>query len=246
MSVSGIDALTNIEAFNSKAKKLDPFGIFKNNIEAIGGTYKVNNDKNYSISGDITIDRHKYSFEEQWMKPLKTRYEVFEGDQSIYTRGDDGIMLWDKVGEDVKTSTDDIKHRRLNLLRESYSFMDPDSDVFSIDSTKERFLNGEKVYEVKMSNNINDEIDTYYYDTKEFMLKKYVNSTKYGEEETEYSNYRNVSGIQKAHHIEKKNMKSQRLEIRDIKQFKRNILMDKKIFEIPKEETDEYSFLSAM
>ena len=238
MNVGGISALAKVDDFNAKAKEIDAFGIFKKNIEAIGGIYKVENDKNYSITGDLTINRENYTFEEQWMKPLRKRFELFREDQTVITSGDDGVMMWNKLGEDVQTLTDDIKHRKLDLLRENKAYMDPNSDVFSVESTKKRFLNGKQVYEIEVSNKYNDEIDTYFFDTKDFMLQKYINKNKYVTIEKTFSNYKDVSGLQKAHHIEEKNLQSNKLEIRNIKQYKRNIMMDRDIFDIPKEEVD--------
>ena len=84
MDVSGIDALKEIEAFNPKAKELDPFGIFKQNIEALGGTYTVTNDKNYFIEGNLTINRKAYSFDEKWMKPLKKVMNIYDETDKKY------------------------------------------------------------------------------------------------------------------------------------------------------------------
>lgn len=245
MNVTGIAALKEVDDFNAKAKEIDAYGIFKNNIEAIGGIYKVENDKNYSISGDLTMDRERYTFEEQWMKPLRKRFEIFKDDKTVFTSGDDGILLWNKVGDDVQSLADDINHRKLNLLRENQAFMDPNSDVFTIESTKERFLNGKQVYEIEVSNKYNDEVDTYYYDSKDFMLQKHINTNKNVSIEKTFSNYKDVAGMQKAHHIEEKNLQTHKLEVRDIKQYKRNILMDRDIFDIPKEE-DDSSLMTAI
>lgn len=246
MNVSGIDALKEIAAFNPKARELDPYGIFKNNIDALGGNYAVSNDKNYYIEGNISINRKSYTFDEMWMKPLKNVMNIYdEKNKNIFSSGDDGIMMWNRVGDDVNVLSDDINRRKLNLLRENYGFMDPNSDVFSIDSTKKRFLNGEQVYEIEVSNKLNDEIDTYFYSAKDFMLKKHINEIDNVKVETNFSDYKQIAGMMKAHRIEEKNMSTNRTEIREIKTYKRNIMMDREDFEIPEPE-EESSLMQAI
>ena len=56
--------------------------------------------------------------------------------------------------------------------------------------------------------------------------------------ETTYSDYKEIAGMMKPHKIEEKNVSTNRTEIREIKTYNRNIMMDREDFEIPKPEEE--------
>ena len=236
--VEGVSALKNVEAFDPSSKKLNGYSIFKAHVDAIGGSYNVKNDKNYYTKGDIDMNHNMFEFEERGMKPLRNRLDIYQDGEIAYSSGDNGVWLWVKNGENISKFPDASAERNLNIARDELDYMNPDSDYFSIDSVKKKVVDGRQTYEIKVTNSMNSDENYYYYDAKTFMLNKdkYIRNGK--TVETTYSDYKDVGGVKKAHKITTKNLSTNRYETKNIKEYKRNILMDKEVFDVPEKEDE--------
>ncbi len=236
--IVGIDALKKVEDFDPKERELDPHAIFKAHIEAVGGAYNVSNDRNFYTTGEIDMNHTKYAFEERGMKPLKNRLDLLKDDEVVYSSGDNGFFLWVENGENISKYPDMSKERDLNIAREKLDYMNPESEYFSVESAKKKLVNGKQVYEIEVSNKMNDDKNFYYFDAKTFMLNKEKYERNGKTVETFYSNYKDIGGIKKAHRVETKDLTRNKYELKNIRTYRRNLIMDRSIFDVPEKEED--------
>lgn len=236
MTVAAVDSSQEVNQIMSEGRKVNPYAVFNKYVEAIGGDYNLENDRNYKIEGEIQVEDKRYSYVEKGIKPFKSRIDYYQEDQKIYSSGDNGIYIWTQNGSKVTKFPDVSAERQLQEARSEHDYMNENSMIFDIESAKKTYDEGREVYEIKVSNKINDEIDVYFIDAENFMLNKHKSIENNREKVTTYEDYRDIGGLKKAHQIEIKDFSTMIFKKKEISSYQRNIMMDEEQFDPPEEE----------
>ncbi len=232
------------QAFSQKID--NPYEIFQRHFEAMGGLAKLDSLKSSYVEGSIVIEGTglQGTFK-QWQEfPDKTRTEV---DLTVITQvsGDNGKFAWgvDTNGK-LKIAKDEATNQRRQIakLMQLNEYADPDSKVFTVNYRGEEKFQNYDCYLVKISNNINTDSMIQYYDRDSFMVRRQLDYTPEGDNETIFSDFRDVDGMPSAFKqksIDKTNGMVQDVELNKI-EF--DIEIDPVIFDPPKEDVKDFKF----
>ncbi len=204
----GIVAVVGSQSFQveSSVGKLDPYAIFNAHFEALGGKDLVKNEKTTYKLGTIDSGDKSFTYEEWNKTPLKSLKTISSFEDVVYKIGDNGSILWAYQNKRLNAyPVADDNDKKLRRKMEEYEYTDPTIKDFKVETKKNVTIDGQRCYEVKISNRLTDEIDYQYYDAKTFMLAR-EKKIKDGQITiNDYSNYKDVNGVKKAFKIETEN-----------------------------------------
>jgi len=178
------------------ANDVDPYVIFQNYYQSVGGLKNLKAIKTSYIEGQIRFDNLTGSFTEWSKTPIQ--YRLTE-DFSILTRhsGDNGQQSWDKDNNGkviVYKDKESQQRRQLNILMNNYVHINRDDPNFSMSYEGQTSLNNKAAHIVKMTNLINDDIYWYYFDMQNFLLIKLVEIQPDIEIHNNFLDYKKVDG----------------------------------------------------
>ena len=175
----------------------DPYLIFHNYLDAIGGLARIKAIKTAYSEGQTVYDGLEGRFTSWEEKPLKYRLDQ---DYTVIAlaEGDDGSVAWQKdVNGQVVVLKDEEtqKRRHIKKLLENFEHINPHSPYFSLAFDGQATVTGAECLVVKMVNTINDDILYYYFDPANFRLIKTFSKQPDVETSTTYGDYRQVEGV---------------------------------------------------
>ncbi len=182
-----------------RAELTDPYEILHKHYEAVGGLEKLKAQTTSFVTGKIILEGTglEGTFKHWSERPIKSRQEI---DLTVITQtvGDNGKFAWTvdhngklHIQQDEKTTN----QRQITILMDAYEHLNPKSDVFTVTYEGIDSVDGVACYLVKITNSLNAEEVTSYYDCNNFMELKSITITPDNQEHTLYSDYRRVGGV---------------------------------------------------
>jgi len=178
------------------AKEADPYNIYKQYYEAIGGLDNLKAIKSSYSEGTIQVDNLKGHFKEWSETPLRYRLEEYFN-IITHSSGDNGKNSWaeDTNGKViVLKDKNTIQRRQLTKLLEEFNHLDRNSKYFNLSYQGKSEFNNKSVHIIKMTNTINEDISWLYFDSKRFLLLKDIEKQPDIEVHTTYQDYRPADG----------------------------------------------------
>ncbi|UCB53500.1 MAG: aspartyl protease family protein [Candidatus Zixiibacteriota bacterium] len=226
----------------------DPFEILERHYQAIGGVDKVEALKTRHLEGTVVIEGTGFqgAFEEWGERPIKSRQEI---DLTVFkiTEGDNGEHSWrvDQNGRlQIRQDERSLKERQVKLLLAQFDHLNRKSPNFELSFEGVEKVGDVECYAVKMTNTINEDVTTSYYDKSSFYLLKAVAKKPDSEMHSLFSDYRWVDGVLIAFREETTEYPTQMKQIMEVADIETNVPIDPSIFEPPGEQAADFKFLN--
>jgi hypothetical protein len=237
-----------LTAFAAHADLSDPYQILQKHYQAMGGIEQIKAQKTRHSHGTIEIEGtgFKGTFEEWSERPIKSRQDV---DLSVLKiiEGDNGEYAWrvDQNGRlQIRKDERSIKEREIKMLLSQFDHLDRQSPNFDLSFRGREKVDERDCYVVQMTNTINEDVTTSYYDESNFHLLKTEVKKPDGEMHTLYFDYREVDGVLVAFREEATEYPTEMKQIIQITGIETNITLDPTIFEPPSEQVVDFTFLN--
>lgn len=179
------------------AELTDPYQIIRQHYEAIGGL-----DRLQKLIGSYSEGRVRYDGLEGTFKNWNTRPQQYrtEEDYSVISQieGDSGEFVWffDTNGQLLVLKDEDtLKRRQIGLRLDRYEHLDPNSPYFTLGLAGVSDTDGRPCYEIVLTNTINSDRGSFFYDTENFLLVRSVYKQPDMETHSTYGDYREVDGL---------------------------------------------------
>jgi len=228
------------------AELTDPFVILGKHYEAIGGIEQLKAQMTSHMKGTVVIEGSglEGTYEEWRERPIRSRLEI---DLGIIkqTEGDNGEFSWTVDHNDkllIHKDKRSMKERRVTLLLAEYEHLNRDSETFSVAYEGTDTVAEATSYVVKITNSINDNVLTQYIDTSSFFLLKSVQVFPDQEQQTTYSDYREVDGIMTAFQLSMTVYPTGMVQRMQIAEVARNIDIDPELYEPPEVDVEDFRF----
>lgn len=184
-------------SFSSAQDLTNPHKILTKYCQTKGGVKNLIADSLYyaeaeieignSVKGDLTI----------WQKGDKEK-RIVNLPVMSFTTGDNSKISW-RLNSDGELNTEEIEkspnQELYNKLKGNYAYLDPNIKYFSAELQGIEEVENKKCYKIKLTNTLNDDIDTYFINTENFYLEKLKKESENLNFEVKYYDYRNVNGI---------------------------------------------------
>ncbi|MEW5876285.1 MAG: aspartyl protease family protein [Candidatus Zixiibacteriota bacterium] len=224
----------------------DPYEIMANHYQALGGLEKLKAQKTTHVEGALElVGTGLAGTFLQWTEsPIRQRQDV---DLKVIksVSGDNGEFAWtvDQNGKLlIRKDEETIKDRQVQSLLAQYAHMDRASEVFTLTYDDIDTASGRNCYAVRVSNTINTDVTTHYYDTASFLELKQWAKTPEGETRTWYSDYRPVDGVPFAFTQETIELPSGMKQVITFSTVEFNVPVDAALFEPPGEDVEDFHF----
>ena len=210
MEISAVGRAEEITRYASASGgRVDPYVIYQMNFEALGGEKNVKSASTFYCKGEMDQDGYKVSIEEYISKPLKNLRIISNKTLVLLKDGNDGQKMWaDRNGKVSTVDYSSLPAREVQQMWAEYAYMDRNNTMFTSTSARKVSVDGASCYEIKIRNNVTDEIVTQYYDAKTFLLKRELRETDDSRTQTDYSDYRTVDNIKMAFKVDKTDLKA--------------------------------------
>ncbi len=226
----------------------DPYEILQKHYEAVGGIERIKAQETKHFQGTIEIEGTGFggTFEEWSQRPIKSRQDV---DLTVFklTEGDNGEFSWrvDQNGRlQIKRDEKSLKERQIKTLLAEFDHLNRESPNFDLAFAGIDKVGQTDCYVVEMTNSINKDVATSYYDKSDFRLLKTVLKKSDGEMHTLFSDYREVDGVLVAFREETTEYPTKMKQIMQITNLETNVPIDPSVFEPPAEQATDFSFAS--
>ncbi len=224
----------------------DPYEILQKHYEAVGGIEKIKAQETKHSQGTIEIEGTGFggTFEEWRQRPTKSRQDV---DLTVFklTEGDNGEFSWrvDQNGRlQIKRDEKSLKERQIKILLAQFDHLNRESANFDLSLEGMEKVGDRDCYAVQMTNTINEDVTTSYYDESNFHLLKTVVKKSTGETHTLFHDYREVDGVLVAFREEATEYPTKMKQIMQITNLETNVPIDPSIFEPPAEQVADFKF----
>ena len=226
----------------------DPYLILGEHFEAVGGLDQLKAQKTTYQEGTIVIEGAglKGKFKQWSERPLKVRQEI---DLKVVntSSGDNGEFSWevDPNGKIlIKRDEATSKERTVRKLMAQYEHLDRKSQYFTITLEGSEKIEDKDCYVVKITNNINDDIEFYYFDKSDFYLLKTVVIKPDIEHQVYYSDFRKVDGMIVPFREVTITMPTGEKSIVEYKNYVFNKVTDPALFEPPQQDVKDFEFIN--
>lgn len=233
---------------NGKKKLTHPLQILQKHCEAVGGLEKLKAQKSYLYEADFILEKGnlKGTMKHWYQSPNLSRQEL---DLIAFkaVSGDDGRVTWsiDQNGKLlVHKDEDSIKRRNVQALLQTYAFMNPQSEHFTLTFEGIQKVGNADCYVVKIANNINSDLSIRYINRETFLMEKSLDTRPYGEIHQIYSDYRQVYGIKRAFHTEITRLPVNQTFSLHITKYEADIPIDASLFKLPRQDVQDFRFLT--
>ncbi|HVP07764.1 MAG TPA: aspartyl protease family protein [Candidatus Acidoferrum sp.] len=231
-------------AAHAQNKLTDPYEIFNRHFQAIGGLDKDRTEVSRHFIADITAFGLTGTLEYWGKNPIFERQAL---DLKVFkqTSGDNGQTGWvaDANGK-VQLIKDDaaLKRRQVRQLMAEYDFLNPKSTNFKLTLEGIQRVGDVECYVVKTSNSINDDYLLSYFSVADFQTVQELNHTSQGEQQTVYSDYRDVDGVKRAFHQEITDLPEKNKTSLQITKYEPNVDIDPSLFEPSGKSPSDFRF----
>lgn len=224
----------------------DPYEILQKHYQAVGGVEKIKVMKTRHVEGTVVIEGTGFegTYVEWSERPVRSRLDV---DLTVLkvTEGDNGEFAWmvDHNGRlQIKRDDKSLKERRIKILLAQFDHLDKESANFDLSLEGMEKVGDKDCYAVQMTNTINKDVTTSYYDESNFHLLKTVVKKSTGETHTLFHDYREVDGVLVAFREEATEYPTKMKQIMQITNLETNVPIDPSIFEPPAEQVADFKF----
>ena len=236
-----------LTTFVARADLSDPYEILQKHYQAIGGVERIQAIKTRHVEGSFEIEGSGLEGTSiQWtQRPIRSRLDI---DLTVLkiTEGDNGEFSWevDQNGK-IQINRDErsLKERQIETLLAEFEHLNRNSPNCDLNFEGTGKVNERDCYVVRMTNSINDDVITNYYDKSSFYLLKAVVKKPDEETHTLYSDYREVDGVVIAFREETTEYPTKMKYVTQTKSIKTNMTVDPSVFEPPAEDVVDFTFL---
>ncbi len=238
----------SLTACLAKAEMSDPYEILQKHYQATGGLERIKAQKTKHVEGTVVIEGTGFegSFV-QWSERLvRSRQDV---DLTVFklTEGDNGEFSWrvDQNGRlQIRRDERSLKEHRVKALLAEFDHLNRESANFDLGFEGIEKVGDADCYVVKMTNAINNDVTTSYYDKTSFQLLKTVDRKPDSEMHTLFFDYREVDGVLVAFREEATEHPTKMKQIMQITSIETNVPVDPSVFEPPTEQVADFKFLN--
>jgi outer membrane lipoprotein-sorting protein len=230
----------------AQAELTDPYQILQKHYEAIGGIEQIQAQKTRHSQGTVEIEGtgFKGTFEEWGERPIKSRQNI---DLTVFKiiEGDNGEYAWrvDQNGKlHIRKDEQSVKEREIKLLLARFDHLHRESPHFDLSFEGTEKVGENDCYVVQMTNTINQDVTTSYYDKSNFHLLKTEVKKPAGEMHTLYFDHREVDGVLVAFREEATEYPTKMKQIIQIESIEANVPIDQMVFEPPGEQAADFRF----
>lgn len=216
---------------------VNPYAVLEMHLKSIGGKEKAIKGESSYYKGDMIVGTTTYSYEEWNKEPTKTRNKIKNYTSTIYESGDDGKNIWVvKSGKAHSFPDGDTPDREIHKQMENYDYTDPKNRNFKLTTGRNVNIDGKKCYQVIVKNTKTKEVHYQFYDSETYLLKRDIKETETSKIQTDFSDYKEVNGIQMAYSRKVTNMTSGSVEEFKFSEVKRNSYISDDKFKAPESE----------
>jgi hypothetical protein len=224
----------------------DPYDILNRYFEATGGLDKLKAERAQYMEGELAVAGLQGTVKIWSQKPGRSRTDVDLGIMKMI-QGDNGEFKWvlDSNGKLQKITNPDeaaIKRKKISVLMDEYEYADPGSEVFKATFEGLDSVEGRNCYVIKITNNINNDSFTGYYNTDTFLLAKSVSIKGQESGDTFYDDYRDVDGLKVAFRVKEIPHQTGQEQTVDFTKYVSNPDIDPSLFDPPEEGGEDYRF----
>ncbi len=235
MELSAINGTESIHKIKENLRELSGYDVLYANAEALGGLDALLDEVNTYTESEMTGDSDTYIVKEWNKMPSYNRKEYYFEDELYFESGDTGEELWQYVNGDI-TEFDDSEEntRKIREAMNEYKHFDPDNKDFTIDFEGVTFINGKKNLKVLITNRLTNQKIEKSFDAETLMLTQ---EKEWGAGETvltEFSDYKEINGIKRAHDTTISNLSTGKVQTYKLTSLRSNIVLDADLFDMPK------------
>jgi hypothetical protein len=224
----------------------DPYQILEKHFEAIGGLDRLKSVENTYKEGTITIKGAglEGTFKQWAERPLKLREET---DLKVVTStsGDNGEFRWnvDANGKiQIQRDETTINEREIKRLMAEYEHLDPHSRNFKLTFEGVEDIDGKDCYVVKITNQIDDNVQLNYYAKSNFYQVKTTMIKPHVEEHVFYADFRTIHGTVLPFHETVNILPSDVTIVVKYTKYNLNVEIDPNLFEPPQQDVEDFIF----
>ncbi|PID29673.1 MAG: hypothetical protein CSB55_01545 [Candidatus Cloacimonadota bacterium] len=244
-TVTPLSEMPPAERIKKDPFHIDPYDVLSAHIDAIGGEKALKSDRNMHAKGTVLLNGTSYEFEEFAEYPGKSRITYYFEGEEYFQKGDDGKQLWQSQNRETRKFPDaNSKSRKIREGMKSYEFADKKSETFKVSFESVSYEKGEKVYNIRIKNNLTNEEFLNSYSADSFLLLK--EDRKFSGENivTYFDNYQNVNGKMTAFKKNVNNLTSKKTQDYVYETYKRNVTIEKSLFDPPEYELSIFNQVS--
>ena len=222
----------------------DPYEIYKEHFEAIGGFERGQAESTRYMESDIVYWGMPGTVKTWQKNPICERNEV---DLKVFKQvsGDNCEVNWsvDANGKlIINRDEHTLKRRELRRLRSQFDYLDPKSSVFSLSFIGKEKVDNKDCYVIKMTNTINNDSSLIYFNTESFLMEQEISIESNNESHAIYSDYRAVGGILRAFHQDITNQPTGEQITVQLTKCESNIDIDPSLFDPPEIDVRDFEF----
>jgi len=226
----------------------DPHEILDRYFQASGGLESLKSVRTEFMEGKLKIGGMEGNIKSWSEKPDRQRTDVDLGIFKI-TQADNGSFDWtmDSNGKIQKITNPDsatVKRKEVKKRLAAYQYADKKSKVFKVEYIGNEKINDADCYGIKISNTINKDNITYYFDIVTYLPVKTVSIEGNESNDTYYDDYREVNGVLVPFYAKTVSHMTNQEQVVLTTEYQANIDIDPTVFEPPSESVKDYSFTS--
>ena len=230
----------------AQAEMSDPYGILQKHYQAAGGLERMKAQKTSHAEGTVVIEGTGFegTFVQWSERPIRSRLDIDLGVFKL-TEGDNGEFSWrvDQNGRlQIRRDERSLGEHRIKALLAEFDHLDRNSPNFDLSFEGTEKVGDADCYVVKMTNSINQDITTSYYDKASFRLLKSVAKKPDSEMRILFFDYREVDGVLIAFREEATEHPTMMKQIMQITSLETNLPADPSVFEPPAEQVADFKF----
>ena len=227
----------------------DPYEILQKHYQSAGGLERIKAQETKHVVGTVVIEGTGFegTFVQWSERPIKSRQDVDLGVFKLI-EGDNGEFSWrvDQNGRlQIRRDERSLGEHKIKALLAEFDHLNRNSPNFDLSFEGTEKVDGADCYVVKMTNTINQDITTSYYDKASFRLLKSVVKKPDSEMHTLYFDYREVDGVLVAFREEATEHPTKMKQIMQITSLETNVPIDPSIFEPPAEQVADFEFANS-
>jgi len=224
----------------------DPYEILQKHYQAAGGLERIKAQETSHAEGTVVIEGTGFegTFVQWSERPIKSLLDIDLGVFKL-TEGDNGEFSWrvDQNGRvQIRRDERSLGEHRIKALLAEFKHLDRNSPDFDLSFEGTEKFDGADCYVVTMTNRINQDVTTSYYDKASFHLLKTVVKKPDSEMHTLYLDYREVDGVLVAFREEAIEHPTMMKQIMQITSLETNLPVDPSVFEPPSEQVADFEF----
>ncbi len=226
----------------------DPYEVLNKNIAASGGLEKLKGERTQYIEGTLAVAGLTGTIKVWTKKPDFSRSEV---DLKVLriTQGENAEGQWvlDSNGKlQLITKRDEASLKRKDVKRRmaEYEFLDPKSTIFKVVAAGMDTANGVNCHVVKISNTINDDVQTNYINSSTFVLERATSSEGEESSDSYFGDYRDIGGLTVAHYTKQIQLLTGQVQEITITKYESNPVIAATFFDPPQETKKDYRFVN--